>query len=40
MLSVNGAQFLIILFFLLFEAAAVPVFGIFIVPHTKIYASL
>ena len=40
MLSINGAQFLIILFFLLFEAAAVPVFGIFIVPHTMIYASL
>ena len=40
MQSVNGALFLIIIFFLLFGAAAVPVFGISMVPLTSIYASL
>ena len=36
MKSVNGAQFLIIIFFLLFGFAAVPVFGAVIVPLTSI----
>ena len=40
MQSLNGAQFLIIMFFLLFRFAAVPVFGTVIVPPTSIYASL
>ena len=40
MQSVNGAQFLSIIFFLLFEFAAVPVFGTVIVPLTSIYALL
>ena len=40
MQSVNGAQFLIITFFLLFGFAAVPVFGTVIVPLTSMYATL
>ena len=40
MQSVNGAQFLIIIFFLLFGFAASPVFETVIVPLTSIYASL
>ena len=37
---VNGAQFLIIVFFLLFGSAAAAVFGTFIVAFTSLYASL
>ena len=38
---VNGSQFLNVTFlFLLFQTAAVPVFGTVIVPLTCIYASL
>ena len=40
MQSVNGAQFLMIIFFLLFGFAAVPVFGIVIAPPTSIYVLL
>ena len=40
MQSVNGAQFLIIIFFLLFGFATVPVFGAVIVPLVSICASL
>ena len=38
--SVNGAQFLINIFFLLFGFAAVPVFGTIIFRLTSIYASI
>ena len=37
---VNGAQFIITIFFLLFGFAAAAVFGTVIVPFTSIYASL
>ena len=40
MQSINGAHFLIIIFFPLFRAAAVPVLGTVIVSLTSIYASL
>ena len=40
MQSVSGAQFLIIIFSLLFGAAAVPVFATVTVLFTSIYASL
>ena len=40
MQSSNRAQFLIMIFFLLFRAAAVPVFGISIFPLTCMYAAL
>ena len=39
MQSVNGTLFLITIFFQLFGAAAVPVFGTVIVPLTSMYAS-
>ena len=40
MQSVNGAQLLIFMLFLLYRAAAVSLFEIIIVPLTKMYASL
>ena len=40
MQSVNGAQHLIIIFFLLFETVAVPAFATVIVPLTSMYALL
>ena len=40
MQSVNGAQFLIIIFFLLFQFAAVPVFETVIVPLASMDTSL
>ena len=40
MQSVNGAQLLIFMFFLLYGAAAFPLFEIIIGPLTKMYASL
>ena len=40
MQSVNGAQFLIIIFFLLLGAAAVPVALTFVIRPTSIYAVL
>ena len=40
MQSVNGAQHLIIIFFLLFGTVAVPAFATVIVPLTSMYALL
>ena len=40
MLTLNGVDFLVNVFSILFRFAAVPVFGTVIVPLTRMYASL